>query len=98
MRYIKTFENLNENEPKVGDYVIIQQDAVLDPYKIWQIKEIIPKEHFRTSNPYNYTLRYERWENDRNWKQIQVSRDYIKYWSNNKEDLKNIIEIQKYNL
>ena len=82
MKHIKLFEELNIEEPKVGDYIIISE--LQD--RIGQI-----------TNDFTHSLQtsYETKFGNSIWR---INRTDIKYWSKNKEELESILVENKYNI
>jgi len=114
MRYIKKFEKLNEYRPmKVDDYVICENEAYhkreiplieFINNNIGRIKKIGGHKINNIFYPSNYLVEYfnipEELENYfiEGGYCIRMIESQIKWWSENKEDLEDIIMTQKYNL
>ena len=88
MKYIKKYEELNQGEPKLDDYIIVNGEGIYSRLKnkIGYIKNSFPDSHQST-----YKCIFD---NDIWW----INRSDIKYWSENKEDLEVIIEKNKFNI
>ncbi len=96
----KMFENINESEPKIGDYVICK---TRNPEKT-AFKEYVDNNIGRIMNEFkddsyfygkdikNYIVRFT------NPTTYTFNKDQILYWSKNKEDMKDIQQANKYNL
>jgi hypothetical protein len=91
MKHIKTYEELNIDEPQVGDYILVE-DNFLSSYikdflenNIGIIKNITPTNIYQCKYP----------NNDGNWR---LNKSQIKYWSKNRESLEDILATNKYNL
>lgn len=109
MKYIKRFENLG-NEPKVGDWVIVNTDFGhdnLDKYlHVTPGKLIIISDNPDLPWPYGieYDINkmpmyiYEEFVMVTDNTYISVGLDEIEYWAPNKEDLEIILKTKKYNL
>ena len=84
MKYIKKFESINEGEPQVADYVIVEKSKMLFAGRIYS----------KYSNYFyvKYELPDGRKSND-----IFYSHE-IKYWSKNKEELEIYLNTNKYNI
>jgi len=92
----KIFENINESEPEVGDYVIV--DITVAPYKnlsnellnrIDKINQNICKITEIKTKPGTCYILNNYWYS---------SRSDIKCWSKNKEELEPILLAKKYNI
>ena len=102
MRYIRLFEELNQGEPKVGDYVLCEIDFRPERNgRIGRIIEYTPAERFYATKmgkvAYNYRVEYFEYGNSVEIR-VMVSRDEIKHWSDNKKELEIISQAKKYNL
>lgn len=103
----KLFEELNEGEPKLGDYVICCEqesgDDVFDNFLLQNIGQIIA----RNNGNYDYGIKYNDvpkevlfyFGSQGKHKLVRpMTKDEIIYWSENKEDLEPYIQSKKYNL
>jgi hypothetical protein len=113
MKYIKSFEIVNQDKPKIGDYAIIN---------IPEIDADGPNKgkHFINNNvgkiikttgydnkfliKYNinfntcgFTKAHFQFLEDPNG-QRYINKEYITHWSDNKEELENILNSNKFNL
>ena len=84
MRYLKTFESINDDDIQVGDYILLDKSH---GHKIGRVEVV--RAHYNEVNamfdpPTNF------------WYGIMMSS--IEYWSKNKEDLEAILDAEKYNL
>jgi hypothetical protein len=133
MKYLKTYEEINKNIPKIGDYVILQldknyNDTMINFFNnnIGQIRKIrenfefykykIPIKNKIKQEPIidtEYSIEYENMPENINInvnisdipfdysnliKGINVHKDYVKYFSSNKEELITLLSANKYNL
>jgi hypothetical protein len=110
----KLFEELNETPPKVGDYVIVEEedeDVFGDIDYINFINSSIgyifksPGKSIHLVKYYNIPDNIKKYFQYSDFSEglkigngIIASNDKIKYWSKNKEDLLPFIAINKYNL
>jgi hypothetical protein len=102
MKYLKTFEE-NENEPQVGDYVIVRENRILllDSFFSENVGRIVDDKYSRR---YPFLVQFENIPDDlkiefgdkNNSRQFSI--DEIDHWSKNKEDLELMISANKYNL
>jgi len=108
----KLFETLNEGEPEVGDYVIVDMynsdsDNIIKDFRSNSIGLIWKKEdddflyikYFNIPKnilKYFYFSDYSDGLNIGN--SIFINKKWIKYWSKDKEELEPIISAKKYNL
>ncbi len=97
----KIFENINEDKPKIGDYVLIKSHS--DFFKKYENKigKIVDIESNNVD--YKKILYYINFYineiNDHIGKRREPIYGYeIKYWSENEEELKQMLDIKKYNL
>jgi hypothetical protein len=101
MKYIKNFESVNDGEPKVGDYVIVDRKTELDVY-YFTSNTIGYYEQIIYSNKMTYHIRFdnvpEEIENKFTYDCRNYSREDIKYWSRNKEEIEIILSTIKYNI
>ena len=101
MIYLKTYEELNIDEPKVGDWVICYATFNIDDELKKFLSTAIGKIQDRNARSvFNYGVYFEympksldEWGNS-----IDFQKSEIKYWSENKEDLEYIIAVNKYNI
>ena len=98
MIYLKTYEELNIDEPKVGDWVICYATFNIDDELKKFLSTAIGKiRDINQRNNYCYNVYFEdmpkNLENPIDFELIE-----IKYWSENKEDLEYIIAAKIYNL
>ena len=111
MKYLKRFEDINIDEPKVGDYVITfdncdygsKYNDYLDFVnnsigKLYTIKNEY-SDNYRVIF-YNVPESIVQWftTNHYDEKYLVVDREEILYWSKNKEELEHILAAKKYNL
>lgn len=119
MRFLKTykklttvnlFENLNQNEPEIGDYVIIYSEdfveCLIDFFRnnIGKLTQISYNNQLK-SNDYKikfdeYLPEYEPFCNSTlsTSKEIFVDKEDISRWSKNKKELETLITANIYNL
>jgi len=119
MRFLKTykklttvnlFENLNQNEPEIGDYVIIYHEdfleCLIDFFRnnIGKLTQISYNNQLKC-NDYKikfdeYLPEYDPFCNSTlsTSKEIFVGKEDLLRWSKNKEDLEILQFQQKYNL
>jgi hypothetical protein len=110
MKHLKKYEQLKEQEPKIGDFVIctdngITNDKNFESYLNTNIGKIIlirdndkdPYCVLYEDIPSNFKV-YASIVHDKIRKLIKFNRDEIKYFSKNKEDLERIIIANKYNI
>jgi len=105
----KIFENVNENEPEVGDYVIASSnDFLID------LNEFTKNRIGRLYNIFkplyvddlSYTVIYDNIPKELDCytfkvydeEAISLDKEDIKYWSKDKEDLEKILMTNKFNL
>ena len=106
MKYIKLFEELNIDEPKVGDWAICEAVSMSQYSVPLGIKNFLSITIGRIKNKnkrtdYNYGVYFENMPKDveDGWgNPAAFMRNEIKFWSENKEDLEYIIQANKYNL
>jgi hypothetical protein len=101
----KIFENIDEGEPEISDYVICDEsDYSSDP----KIKEYV-KNHigqfieingqYPRMSAYKYMIYYPDVDDSiLNGNKREMSKEQIIRWSKNKEDLEQYIFAKKYNL
>jgi hypothetical protein len=87
MKFLKTFETLNESEPKIGSFVIAKPHRGRPGVE----NEIGVITHI-TGNIY-YRIKYY----STGWDYFNMIRD-IEYWSDDRNELKTILTAKKYNL
>ena len=105
----KLYESINEDEPKVGDYVFCNTEFNLDlnlylDNNIGKITAI--DSDYNSLEPYlvnfsnfpEYLSVYKNGENDKYPDDIPFSRDEIINYSNNKEYLEKTIIANKFNI
>ena len=89
----KIFEALNEGKPEIGDYVICNGKNIFLKNNITKIKEI------RQSNNSGDKEYHLRADDKREFSIAQINmKNYIEYWSKNREDLESILQSKKYNI
>ena len=99
----KIYESINEGEPEIGDYVIIEtNDDEFKHYsnkyigKIIEIeKNINPNPNFPNTKRDIFRVLFKDFDNK---KREMIWRYEIKYWSKNKEELETLIAAKKYNI
>lgn len=113
-KYIKTYENILKNQAKINDYVIIDSIFKTIKYfenSIGRITSIENDLDFEGDSDI-IEIKYENIPDDvidrakfffdfiifNNTSYIIVSRDQIRYWSKNKEELEAKLMANKYNL
>ena len=107
----KIYETLNQDAPEKGDYVIINWGyTILDAKNTQKLRDHIENSvgkvidygitsYLFPQPPDKYDAYYIKYENlPRENKIIQISKQYIKYWSKNKEELELMLASKKYNL
>jgi hypothetical protein len=99
MKYIKNFESINENEPKEGDFVITNTGLELDQY----VGKINKKLY--DSGKCRYYVYYLNLPKSISYmvkfgdKYFTIfHREDIEYWSENEEELEDVLVAKKYNL
>jgi hypothetical protein len=101
MKHLKYFESVNDGEPKVGDYVIVDRKTELDVYDFTS-NNIGYYEQSVNSNRMTYHIRFnnvpEELEKKFTYNCRNYSREDIKYWSKNKKELEIILSTIKYNI
>jgi hypothetical protein len=104
MKYLKKFEE-NENEPQVGDYVICKEMKYPDDDFVYFLNTHIGRiKNYVNMNDtlYPYEIEFEEKLPRSSLKSRNFIRNEIIYWSKNKEDVIDYIEmmnnINKYNL
>ena len=105
MKYIKTFEGLNNKEPKIGDYVICTTEDQTAPglkeFSEHTIGKCIKNEIFVVTIQYDYVpseILYTNFDSTGKLPTRWMTKDDILYFSPNKEDLEIYIDSDKYNL
>jgi len=101
----KIYESINDGEPDIGDYVIIEtNDEEYKHYSNKYIGKIIeiernknPTPNFPNTKRDIFRILFEDFDTRRSDREI-IWRYEIKYWSKNKEDLEPLIAAKKYNL
>jgi len=94
----KLYESINEGEPEIGDYVIIETDD--DEFKHYSnnyIGEVVDIERKPNTKRDIYYILFKNFDNRRSDREM-IWRYEIKYWSKNKEELEPILQANKYNL
>jgi len=106
MKYIKQYENLNQDDPQVDDYVIcidkVSDDSELEDFiknNIGILKIIYNRTDckygvFYENIPKSLNITYSRKNNNI----IDFDREEIIYHSENEEDVITYIKASKYNL
>ena len=92
MIHVKTYEELNIDEPQVGDYVLVKLDW-LKNNTLQVIVENTPGFIYNISSENIYECKYPNDE-----RTFRFNREQIEYWSKNKEDVESTIKAKKYNL
>jgi hypothetical protein len=97
----KIYESLNNNKPKIGNYVLIKSHS--DMFKKYEDKigKIVDLESDKQNyKDIMYYINFYIDEiNDHIGKRREPIYGYeIKYWSDDKEDIKRLLDIKKYNL
>jgi len=104
MKHIKVYDNLDNNEPEEGDYVICKEHS-LNKYFVLFLENNIGK--IIKINDYRYFITYDNIPEECNdyfmlyfcnFKTRDFFKSEIKYWSKNKKDLEIILQANKYNL
>lgn len=103
MKYLRKFEDLKE-EPVVGDYVIIESNDIINlnlkhfiENNIGQITKFFKFDETVLIKYTNVPKDLRIWFSS-NAQIITFKLEYIKYFSNNKEELEVILTANKYNL
>ena len=114
MKYIKTYELINQDKPKVGDYVICCEEG----YKTANLHDKIFYEFINENigqlvkidpaadKEFPYIVKYNNinWEVGKYFRNTEVEnarkfdRSEIKNWSEDKEELEVFLSAKKYNL
>ena len=108
MKVRKFNENINENEPEIGDYVICHSDESgeksLNEFTSVNIGIIIDKTSKDMIN-YPYSIKYDdlpsklsSYTNNNDYNTIPFKKEEILYFSKNKEDLELILNTKKFNI
>lgn len=114
MKYIKTYEEINDNIPQVGDYVILNDDSTFDNDDMNYLNFIKTSIGYIFKKP-NVKFSYIKYDNiPDNIKDYFQYSDYseglkvgncilandsnIQYWSKNKRELEPLLNAKKYNL
>ena len=112
MKYIKTFENIiYDNEPEVGDYIIIGFDDMVDRdnkgifyFFSTHVGKILEYKYDRDRNKYVFPIDMrvdydECYGNtNRNIFTTSINHEMIEFFSKNKKDVENYLIAKKYNL
>lgn len=98
MKYLKTYEDINIDEPEVGDYVIVKSwSDKLSNFLNNNFGQIVRFIGSDVSIEYDENLlKKANIEFPNN--QIILYRTQIKYWAKTKEELKLFLLANKYNL
>jgi len=111
MKHIKEYENLNNNEPEEGDYVICK-DIFISGYRMSKklldlfLSNNIGRIERINININRYYIVYDNipegcknsFMTYHNFQVRDFFRKEIKYWSKDREDLEVILQANKYNL
>ena len=105
MKYLKRFETVH-TKPKVGDYVICEEDeeSTLSDIKLIINNNVGKVVSYDSNNKYQYDVLYdvdipEKIESQFIYgNQRQMKTHEIIYWADNKEELEVILNANKYNL
>jgi len=104
MKHIKEFENLNNNELGINDYVICKETGSLNEFLSLNIGQVIQVDKYDRTL---YVIEYKNVPEFLSYRFLCPIKDKflrnmykyeIKYWSKDREDLEAIIEAKKYNL
>lgn len=108
MKYLRTFEIVNQDKPKIGDYVIVNMSNSSNDKGKQFIKTHVGKivgnsyddEHFLIHydvdfNTCGFTKSHFQFLNDKDGRRYILKKD-ITHWSDDKEELENIINLPKY--
>lgn len=109
MKYIKTYEEININEPEVGDYVICKEnnsDRSDDKAASFTSNRIGKIVRISLTNTYKYDISYtdipinlhQFFNTIRGEECRPMKGDEIIYWSKDKDELIPFISSNKYNL
>ena len=97
----KIFEHINE-QPKIGDYVLIdssQADIISSTYKNFYGRTIGQIVDIKNEKNGKYEVMFDENVNGQKISNFHFFNfKFIKYWSDNKEDLEPYIRAKKYNL
>lgn len=101
MKYIKSYESI-ENEPKIGDYVLCDEETTDHDVKEFvktHIGKLVLIQDILVTN-YNYKIYYN--DSDKyfgnNGNHRSMTRSEIKHWSENIEDILPFLSSNKYNM
>jgi len=88
----KIFENINEGEPELGDWVIAYR-VPWSPFRLYP-GQIDPKE-----TQLNFDIYYINfYDKESIITSFTLGREDIRYWSKNREDIEEVLIAQKYNV
>jgi len=102
MKVRKFNESLNEDEPKIGDYIIIKYDSIVGNAYNFITNNIGKFIKYNSNRTFPYQIEFFNIPNDiesyfnnncRNYKYEEIL-----YWSNNKEELELLIQSNKFNI
>ena len=98
----KLFGSINEGEPKVGDYVICEESVSGEVVKEFISNNIGIFSKSIHDETFKYSIEYENIPDNIYGaftnKCRRMSRQEIKYWSKDKEELEILLVTNKYNL
>ena len=105
----KIYEEINLNEPEVGDYIIAESNDFLTDINEFTKNRIgILYNIFKPlyADDLSYTIIYDNIPKELDFyvfkvyddEAISMNREDIKYWSKNKEDLEKILIANKFNI
>ena len=93
MKHLKSYEELNLNEPQIGDYVYCEADEDVPPKYIGKLINISTG---KFSGRYPYTVEYPLINPDA--LDHHLSRKHIIDWAKTPEELDHYMKANKYNL
>ena len=112
MKYLKKYEELNQGEPEIGDYVILKPNTLIELTDNFIRNNIGQIKSNRERSYANYVIKYinvpediiggflfYEIENNKKGDVVYLSdRSDIQYYSKNKKELELILAANKYNL
>lgn len=109
MKYLKQYEEINQTEPKVDDFVICEEENTnIDDVKIVQFTKnnIGQIMEIKGTDIYKFRIKYDNVPDDLSYKLLlhndvytrPMAREEIKYWSADKNELLPLLTANKYNL
>ena len=109
MKHIKQYEEINQNEPKIDDFVICEEEnTAIDDVEIVQFTKnnIGQIMEIKSTDLYKYRIKYDDVPDNLSHKLLlynnvytrPMARDEIKYWATDKNELLPLISANKYNL